>query len=692
MEPSEKPNEPKETPVFLAPDVKRVVSFTPKSLRPFDFGGPERSSPLLGRHQPGHASEGEGQMKRTKSGDLRERDALNFEGEVIDTNKKRRRARRRRVKPPPQEEEVSKEEEIVSVEEAEESFQCLVARSALIIPFSYPEDKKKSAVQWVTDLLELEFVDKDGLRKKIWKTAEDLPPEVVDLNRQFRQVFGWKHDKRSSQTWTCWRIESTCFFLRMFQFGKIGAFENGDELELPFELEKIELIFYPFGAGILVLHLNWNPRSLGKLVTLSDVRTRIYVAKYKHRIPALTEGWNFFQEMPSPHLPQAHIDSLGPHVCSILYGPKYVSLETLTSIFLSLPPFEPSPFVLEPFRHVFHHSSVVLEKEVSHITLKEYLFSLKRGFGQKNRPPPNVEEVMCWRLNRYIGIAREGVVSLSWPLEPAGAQLLFSRRLPIEAERWGNKFQGIFLLLTLHSHAEKLVLGHLSDLAATYAENLNEEVGNSLPPFVPPLQPTGKQGFPVEQVSASLEMMKYARNNLRVLASLLARYMLSMSSDDCGGISEYSEFFSNLRFEFGIPDLREELSTELHDVLAVVDSNYLEEERNQRSQLQLLRTINYRRQKNRDRNKERRNRNMEILLLILTSLVVPFTVVSGIFGMNIHSLPLDVSFWGLMGGTLGVSVLIMLAILVLRWWANREVEEEVLEHDLEEIPEGLPRG
>jgi hypothetical protein len=76
-----------------------------------------------------------------------------------------------------------------------------------------------------------------------------------------------------------------------------------------------------------------------------------------------------------------------------------------------------------------------------------------------------------------------------------------------------------------------------------------------------------------------LEQMKASRNKLRNLASLMIQYTLSMSSNDCGGTSEYSEFFTALRQCYYIPELREELSTELMNVLAVVESTYLEEER-----------------------------------------------------------------------------------------------------------------
>lgn len=50
-----------------------------------------------------------------------------------------------------------------------------------------------------------------------------------------------------------------------------------------------------------------------------------------------------------------------------------------------------------------------------------------------------------------------------------------------------------------------------------------------------------------------------------------------MSGDDCGGLTEYFEFFTATRQVFSIEDQRQELSSELHEVLAIMESNYAEE-------------------------------------------------------------------------------------------------------------------
>jgi len=66
-------------------------------------------------------------------------------------------------------------------------------------------------------------------------------------------------------------------------------------------------------------------------------------------------------------------------------------------------------------------------------------------------------------------------------------------------------------------------------------------------------------------------------------------------------------------------------------------------------------------------------------LTTLGSLVVPFSVVSGIFGMNLRNLPIHIDFALLMGITFGASLLLLMLILGIRWWTERKpAEEEVV--------------
>ena len=111
--------------------------------------------------------------------------------------------------------------------------------------------------------------------------------------------------------------------------------------------------------------------------------------------------------------------------------------------------------------------------------LDEYLFHLRRAFGQSNRPPPNADntfgKVLTYRINRYIGISREGIVSLSWPInedEEYTSNECLTRHL---------HFQGIYLLLHLHVFGEKvtLIFFFLINFFKAYFQRVGRFVGST---------------------------------------------------------------------------------------------------------------------------------------------------------------------------------------------------------------------
>lgn len=99
-------------------------------------------------------------------------------------------------------------------------------------------------------------------------------------------------------------------------------------------------------------------------------------------------------------------------------------------------------------KRAYHHSVIVIDREPNQEQINEYLFHLRRAYGQRNRPQSLVEQgtidrVLIQRQNRYIALSRVGTVSLSWP---SGHNNKF------EVEQWHKKFLGIYLMLALHVH------------------------------------------------------------------------------------------------------------------------------------------------------------------------------------------------------------------------------------------------
>lgn len=100
----------------------------------------------------------------------------------------------------------------------------------------------------------------------------------------------------------------------------------------------------------------------------------------------------------------------------------------------------------------------------------------------------------------------------------------------------------------------------------------------------------------------------------------MTRYTLQMSSDDCGGLSEYLEFFSSLRKVcthtfaslisqiFRIKEQRAELRDEIQDVLALVESSYLEEQRKDMVKTAQIKAAQKKLERYRDKRRERLQR------------------------------------------------------------------------------------
>ncbi len=118
----------------------------------------------------------------------------------------------------------------------------------------------------------------------------------------------------------------------------------------------------------------------------------------------------------------------------------------------------------------------------------------------------------------------------------------------------------------------------------------------------------------------------------------MVKYSLGMSSDDCGGLPEYSHFFSTMRrvrislsFYFclllimectgekvlGITDTRQEIRNEIHDVLGIVESGYMEEQRRQLRAEKRIAKQKEREQYLSDLEKQDRSKRIESLLSIV---------------------------------------------------------------------------
>eukprot|EP01125_Pyxidicula_operculata_P007144 TRINITY_DN242_c4_g1_i1.p1 TRINITY_DN242_c4_g1~~TRINITY_DN242_c4_g1_i1.p1 ORF type:complete len:704 (-),score=94.72 TRINITY_DN242_c4_g1_i1:119-2230(-) len=457
--------------------------------------------------------------------------------------------------------------------------------------------------------------------------------------------------------------------------------QKGENALCKLEIESVSLLVFRLGAAILQFHINWL--SERKSMSLEELRGWLYLVKFRHQGVGIFRGWNFGDyEVSDKEYLEEHLNSLGGRLSEALYNNQPITLTDISNWLLSTDdnkksqtkrdsddeqdePLqlldETSKFLnsdsspklrsvgksakdlivdlnddqphllrsddrtikssnISSLSRVYHHTVIVVKEQMKEDELHEYLFHLRRGKGQINRPPPgkggSVDKVIQTRCNRYIGISREGTVSISWPLTQSPDDTEFS---------WPKTFQGIYRILTLHVHGERAILSELSGLTSLAGNHL-EIVG------------TG----------ASLNVMAQERKKLLSLMVLMTRFTLQMSSDDCGGQSDHVEFFIALREVFSIKSQRKEITQELRDVYHLVESTFYEEQRKITS---LERLENEKR--------DNRKSRFETIITVASSFTLPIVLMSGIFGMNNADLP-NISFYTviIISGTISAMFLI----------------------------------
>ncbi|ELR15492.1 uncharacterized protein ACA1_067270, partial [Acanthamoeba castellanii str. Neff] len=175
----------------------------------------------------------------------------------------------------------------------------------------------------------------------------------------------------------------------------------------------------------------------------------------------------------------------------------------------------------------------------------------------------------------------------------------------------------------------------------------------------------------------SFDDMEKSRSRLRELvrAAMMVRYTLSMSSNDCGGRSEYTHFFSDLRHVLGTPLAKQEIRKQIGVVLGIVESQYMEEQKKIKRREMVAQMEQRVRKKQADKRKETKRRRFEIAFAAITAI----------------TLPVQWDFWPLAGGIISISLLVVVLLLVLWWFAFRnkskaKAKNKQLKESLSKLP------
>ncbi len=491
-----------------------------------------------------------------------------------------------------------------SVNDAE----CKSAKTVLMLPFSFwPTEDKESPAWLAKDLLQrqLKLSRGGGEPVPLWERT-GLPKESAELSLHFRQLLGFEAAEQSPVQRL--RVTDAARAL-LFSEPKLWAdTKTGDFAGKQCEWTDVHLVIFPHGA-ILSITVNWTLAGDLAPFMLSDLRTWLYVSKFRSIKIGVTRGWSFAQQsLPAadPATAAAAVQEvLGLKLFAALYGGSCVSLGAIVNWLVKMSDEPASAIPRRISRHdsCHHHTCALLVRPPPKEAFEEYLFHLRRANGNNKggsfaldggwKHPDLTDRVWAPRANALIATSREGLIGVEWGM---------SKRTFIK------QFVGIYCVLTLHCLSERVTLEKLSYLAALESQNL-----------------------PAPGSNRSLAEKDVIRRKLMSLATLLVRYRSAMASDDCGGRSEFREYFQTLRQVFSVAALKDELREELQDTLAIVESDWMEEKRNEKNSELLWKLKKDEISKRKEDITTRQKRVFDIIYSAFSALGLPFILIANIW-------------------------------------------------------------
>ena len=383
--------------------------------------------------------------------------------------------------------------------------------------------------------------------------------EVSELTPPLRAYLSGGGDEETRPR--CLRLDET-FRAQTFKRLKLRVKPSGESSYAQLELGAVKLYVYPLNIMIFTIDVDWTASGqieLTELFEMMEICRHVKTEKktgWEVEAKRIHSGAEEAPTEPSEDHPQRaewleRVEEYRSQVGDELFeaftrrgeGARAVSLSSLVELALA-PVFE--RLELQSARYTQHHTSVLLGSAPREAELSKLLFHLRRGYSEDRYISPSAsslefnelkrERAFEVRGNRWITIAREGSGSLSW-LMTSGEDSRFER------ETWPTRWGGVYKLLALQAISEQMTLARLEQAAAGVVKTLR--LGD-----------------------AREELSREARESVRELTYLMVRYSLAMSADDCGGVTDYADFFGNVREVMQTPGLRDGLRQDLQEVLA----------------------------------------------------------------------------------------------------------------------------
>ena len=417
-----------------------------------------------------------------------------------------------------------------------------IARTALLLPFSWDRGAAEVWAGLLARRVRVENPRATAPREEpFWEEVERRPRELGELDPALRSWLG------GARAGTVRHLTLSRAARQAFARPVLESADGTEVFPGP-RFDHVDLFELEQGAAVLVLRLDWSDDG-GVVPEPGVLVDRLDRIRHTRRDASRTNlpGWTF---APYGRLTEAALahNAMPPVTAR---GAGGAGLALLADWLLALPDelAEP-PARAAHSRYVRHQTAVVLDEAPGPAELAELLFRLARALGPKYQAPSAAEGVQILEPygNYRIGVAREGIATLSWTTPEGNDEFDLNQWPPKvigavagKKGRWPG-LPGIYLYLVLQVLLERQTLLMHSQQASHQAELLT-----------------------------LTESPAQAREALFALVRESVRFRAAASFSDCGGITAYSAFHEALAERLDVPRLRAEVTGKLDELFQLAD-------------------------------------------------------------------------------------------------------------------------
>ena len=507
------------------------------------------------------------------------------------------------------------------------------ARSILAVPlFSRRTDVRRLEAELLHDV-------RSATGTPMWEIDDD-PDRIDELEPAFeRRLASHDRDDDNDTPAELSRLRVNQSVVRAMQDLRVRPVADDDAMEMQGPT-RIQLVIFPGGVAYMLFWFHWNNEQCA-CIDVDGLSLRLNTLRLLHGRSnregvrwhglwcfgdALPEDWRAtWRETMCPFGHTSPVVPLDGVVQWLLGGAREGGLQVVKS------------------EYAFHHSTVVLAHAADKEEMDRALFLVGHALRPDNEPPPSIgamEEQWQPRGNRILVASHEGVLSMSWPhddcLDPSES---------FEVRTWPAVYEGLMLALHLLARAERASLARLArDASLTLAEVKFAREGGDEPVVESNESRRERHNRQDEQDQKDIE-------RVLTLVRRSTRLAIQLVGDDCGGLTEYRQFYRSVRRVLGTANLVGEVRTEireLYDLASIMQ--------------QRIRTRNTVEQTRLERMSNELDRAFQQRFSQLSIIAVSFAIVSGLFGMNVDVPPLP--FWTIVLGCVFISASLVVYFVV----------------------------